>query len=120
MMLAAKLLTAVVALIHVYIVLLEMVLFRTRGRKVFRVADENVDLLAPAMSNQGLYNGFLVAALALGLFLPDPALSAAFTRFGLACVVVAGIWGAITVSRRILFVQAAPAAVALAVHLAAG
>lgn len=116
MLIVAKLLAGVVALIHVYIVVLEMLLFRSRGPKVFGVAREHVEVLAPAMSNQGLYNGFLVAALGLGLFLPDPALAAAFTRFGLICVIVAGIWGAITVSPRILLVQAVPAILALAAH----
>lgn len=119
MLIVAKVLTGVVALIHVYIVVLEMLLFRTRGQKVFGVAPEHVEVLAPAMSNQGLYNGFLVAALGLGLLLPDPALAPAFTRFGLVCVIVAGLWGAITVNRRILFVQAVPAALALAAHLLA-
>lgn len=119
MLIVAKVLTGVVALIHVYIVVLEMALFRSRGAKVFGIAPQNVELMAPAMSNQGLYNGFLVAALALGLFLSDPALATAFTRFGLICVIVAGIWGAITVSPRILFVQALPAALALAAHWAA-
>ncbi len=114
MLVVAKVLTGVVALIHVYIVVLEMLLFRSRGPKVFGVAPEHVEVLAPAMSNQGLYNGFLVAALGLGLFLPDPALSTAFTRFGLICVIVAGIWGAITVNPRILVVQAVPAVLALA------
>ena len=113
MLIAAKLATAVVALIHVYIVLLEMVLFKARGPKVFGVSPDAVEILAPAMSNQGLYNGFLVAALVIGFVHADPKVAMTFTLFGLACVIVAGIWGAITVNRRILFVQALPAVIAL-------
>jgi putative membrane protein len=114
MLLIATILTAVVIAIHVYIVLIETVLFRTRGRKVFGIKEDRVDALAPLMSNQGCYNGFLVAALAVGLVHPDPVIGRAFVLFGLACVAVAGVWGAVTVSRRILFVQTVPAAAALA------
>ena len=117
-MIVAKLLIALVMLIHIYIALLETVLFRTRGMKVFGLTAERAELMAPAMSNQGCYNGFLAAALALGLFYPDPAIAKAFAIFGLACVVVAGIWGAVTVMRRILYIQAAPAALALIALLA--
>jgi putative membrane protein len=113
MLLAAQILTGLVLLIHVYIVLLETVLFRGRGRKVFGVKSEEIDRLAPLMSNQGCYNGFLVAALALGFAHPDPAIAQAFVWFGLACVAVAGIWGAVTVQTRILFVQTVPAVAAM-------
>jgi len=64
-------------------------------------------------ANQGCYNGFLVVALALGFCLPDPAIARAFTLYGLGCVAVAGIFGALTVQIRILFVQTVPAAAAL-------
>lgn len=114
MLLAANILIGIVLAIHVYIVLLETVLFRSRGRKVFGLTKEQVEVMAPAMSNQGCYNGFLAAALAIGLLHPDPAIGAAFSVFGLACVAVAGIWGAATVQVRILFVQTVPAVLALA------
>ncbi len=114
MLLAAQILAAVVLLLHVYFVLLETVMFRTRGAKVFGVPKNEIDMRAAAMSNQGCYNGFLVAAIALGLFYPDPAIARAFMIYGLVCVVIAGIWGAVTVSKRILFIQALPAALALA------
>jgi len=117
MPLAAKIVTIAVLLIHVYIVLLETVLFRTRGRRVFGLTAEKADIVQPAMSNQGCYNGFLVAALALGLLHPDPAVARAFNLFGLACVAVAGLWGAATVSTRILFVQTVPAVLGLALLL---
>jgi len=114
MLFAAKILIGLVMLIHVYIVLLETVMFRTRGRKVFGLNAEQVEMMAPAMSNQGCYNGFLAAALAVGLLHPEPAIGTAFSVFGLLCVAVAGIWGAVTVQKRILYVQTVPAALALA------
>lgn len=110
---AAHILVALIMLLHVYIFVLESLLFETRGRKVFGVAREHVALLKPAMSNQGCYNLFLAAALALGLFHPEPALRHAFALFGLACVAVAGVWGGFTVKRSILWIQTAPAALAL-------
>jgi putative membrane protein len=119
MLLIATILTAIVIAIHVYIVLIETVLFRTRGRKVFGIKEGQVDALAPLMSNQGCYNGFLVAMLAVGLLHPAPAIGRAFVVFGVACVAVAGVWGAATVSRRILFVQTVPAALALIAWFAA-
>ncbi len=113
MLIAAKVLAGLVLLIHVYIFLLETVLFQTRGRKVFGLTKEKADIMAPAMSNQGCYNAFLAAALACGLLLPDAAMGRAFTIYGLACVAVAGIWGGLTVQIRILFVQTVPAVLAL-------
>ncbi len=119
MQMAATILTGLVLAIHIYIVLLETVLFRSRGVKVFGIPPNRVEEMAPVMSNQGCYNLFLVAALALGLFYPDPKIAEAFTIFGLACVIVAGVWGAATVMLRILFIQALPAALALTAFLLA-
>ena len=119
MLLIATILTAVVIAIHVYIVLIETVLFRTRGRKVFGLKDGQVDALAPLMSNQGCYNGFLAAMLAVGLLHPQPYTGRAFVVFGLVCVAIAGVWGAATVSRRILVVQTVPAILALGTLLLA-
>ncbi len=113
MLLAAQILAAIVLLLHVYFVLLETVLFRTRGARVFGVPKDEIEGRVAAMSNQGCYNGFLVAAIALGLLYPDPAIARAFMVYGLVCVVVAGVWGAVTVSKRIVLVQALPAALAL-------
>ena len=113
MLLVAKVLIGLIMLLHVYIVLLETVLFRTRGRKVFGLRKEDVEVLAPAMSNQGCYNGFLAAALAVYFLHPDPATARAFAVFGLSCVAVAGVWGAATVQRRILYIQTVPALLAL-------
>ena len=113
MQLLAQIVTGIVALIHIYIVLLETVLFDARGRKVFGLSKEKAEIVRPAMSNQGCYNGFLVAALALGFFHPDAAIAHAFTVFGLACIAVAGVWGAMTVMTRILYLQTVPAVLAL-------
>ena len=114
MQLLAQIVTGFVALIHIYIVLLETVLFDTRGRKVFGLSTDKAEIVRPAMSNQGCYNGFLVAALAVGLLHPDPAVRTAFVCYGLLCVAVAGVWGGLTVSRRIIAVQTVPALAALA------
>lgn len=119
MLIVATLLIAAVLVLHVYIFLLETVLFRTRGRKVFGLQEHQVDALAPLMSNQGCYNAFLAAALAVGLVHPDPVTGRAFALFGLSCVAVAGIWGGVTVGRRILFVQTVPAVLALGALLLA-
>ncbi|WP_317201653.1 DUF1304 domain-containing protein [Janthinobacterium sp.] len=113
MLFMAQLVTGLVLLLHVYIVLLETVLFDTRGRRVFGLTAERAAIVRPAMSNQGCYNGFLVAALALGFLLPDAAVAHAFTVYGLACVAVAGVWGALTVKKSILFIQTVPALLAL-------
>jgi len=117
--LLAQIVTAIVALIHIYIVLLETVLFDSRGRKVFGLSREKAEILRPAMSNQGCYNGFLVAALVVGFAHPNTVVGSAFTVFGLCCVAVAGVWGGLTVKRSILLIQTLPAVVALALHFAA-
>ncbi|MDQ1922489.1 DUF1304 domain-containing protein [Massilia pseudoviolaceinigra] len=114
MAIAAKVLIGLILLLHVYFVLLETVLFKTRGRRVFGLTAEKAEIMAPAMSNQGCYNGFLVGALAVGLLHPDAGIAHAFVVYGLACIMVAGIWGALTVKKTILFFQTVPAALALA------
>ena len=116
----ATVLIALVALIHVYIVVLEMALWETpRGRAAFGTTPEFAAETRTLAGNQGLYNGFLVAALVLGL-VGAAEHRFAFAVFGLSCVVVAGLYGAATVSRRILFVQALPAVLALVAVLVAG
>ena len=118
--LIANVLVAVVVAIHVYIVILEMVLWRTpRGLKSFGTTQAFADESATLAANQGLYNGFLVAGLVWGLLVADP-IGFQVKVFFLACVIVAGIYGAATVSRRILVVQALPAALALIAVLLAG
>lgn len=118
MLLAAQLATGLVALIHVYIVVLEMVLWeRPAGRRAFGTTAEDAKTMRVLAANQGLYNGFLVAGLVWGLSLG--AEGTAITVFFLGCVLVAGLYGAATVSRTILLVQALPAAVALTLTLLA-
>ncbi|UQU64599.1 DUF1304 domain-containing protein [Couchioplanes caeruleus] len=116
MELAAQIMVGVVALIHVYILVLEMFLWRTdRVRATFGTTPEFAAQSATLAANQGLYNGFLAAGLFYGLISG----SLAFQLFFLGCVVIAGIYGAITSTRRILFVQVIPAAIALALVLLA-
>ena len=108
-----NILIALVAALHLYFVYLEMVAWdRPLGRKVFRTTPEFSAASKALAANQGLYNGFLVAGLVWGLWLGDAGF--AVKTFFLACVVIAGVFGAATVSRRILYVQAVPAALALA------
>ena len=113
MLLLAQILTAALLRLHVYLVLVETVVCDARGRKVFGLSKEKAEIVRPALSNQGCYNGLLVAALALGFFHPDAAIAHAFTVFGLACIAVAGVWGAVTVMTRILYLQTVPAVIAL-------
>jgi putative membrane protein len=116
----ATALIILVAAIHVYIVLLEMVLWRTpRGMRSFGTDQDFADRSAALAANQGLYNGFLVAGLVWGL-LAGGTIGFQVKIFFLGCVIVAGLFGAATVNRRILVVQAVPAALALAALLAAG
>ncbi|MGA5304350.1 DUF1304 domain-containing protein [Nucisporomicrobium flavum] len=116
MELAAQIMVGVVALIHVYILVLEMFLWRTdRVRATFGTTPEFAAQSATLAANQGLYNGFLAAGLFYGLISG----SLAFQVFFLCCVMIAGIYGAATATRRILFVQVIPAAIALALVLLA-
>ena len=108
----ASVLIGVVAALHLYFMYLEMVVWdQPLGRKTFGTTAEFAAASKALAANQGLYNGFLVAGLAWGLYLGDGGY--AVKVFFLACVIVAGVFGAATVSKRILFVQALPAALAL-------
>ncbi|MHB2267611.1 DUF1304 domain-containing protein [Aliihoeflea sp. PC F10.4] len=114
----ANIVIAVVAAIHVYIVILEMFLWESeRARRAFNTTPEFADATRVLAGNQGLYNGFLVAGLLWGLWLGTDGIDVKV--FFLACVLVAGLYGAATASRKILFVQALPAAIGL-VALALG
>jgi len=110
----ANTLVALVAALHVYFLVLEMFLWtKPLGLKTFRNLPEKAADSAVLAANQGLYNGFLAAGLIWGLVHGTPAFAFQIKMFFLLCVIVAGVYGAATVSRRILFVQAAPAAIAL-------
>jgi len=103
-----------VALLHLYFLVLEMFLWtQPLGMKVFRQTREAAEQTKVLAANQGLYNGFLAAGLLYGAATG----SREFALFFLACVVVAGVYGAMTVNRRIFFVQAVPALLAIAVLL---
>jgi putative membrane protein len=114
MTLVANSLVALVAALHLYFLALEMFLWtRPTGLKVFGNTPEKAQASAVLAANQGLYNGFLAAGLIWGLFHPHPAFGFQIKVFFLLCVVVAGLYGGYSVSRRIIMVQALPAAVAL-------
>ena len=116
----ATVLVLVVAAIHVYILVLEMFLWRTeRGRRAFGTDQAFADASATLAANQGLYNGILAAGLVWGVLAADP-VGFQVKIFFLVAVAIAGIYGAATVNRRILFVQTIPAAIALAAVILAG
>ena len=116
----ANLLVALVAALHAFFLMLEMFLWtKPLGMKVFRNTPEKAEITKVLAANQGLYNGFLVAGLVWGLVHGNPAFAFQIKMFFLLCVIVAGAYGAATVSTRILLVQALPAALALiALYLA--
>lgn len=112
MSLAADCVIAVVALLHGYFLVLEMFLWdKPLGLRVFRQTPEAAATSKVLAANQGLYNGFLAAGLLWGLWLGADGL--AIKQFFLGCVVVAGLYGGYSAGRKILFVQALPAALAL-------
>ena len=113
---AANIVIGLVALLHAYFLVLEMFLWdKPFGRRVFRTTPEYAAASKTLAANQGLYNGFLAAGLVWGLYLGTAGLEVKI--FFVSCVIIAGVFGAITVSRMILFVQALPGIVALALLL---
>ena len=117
MKLLAQAAVLLIALEHVYILVLEMFLWtKPAGRKAFGQTQQMAEATKVLAANQGLYNGFLAAGLFWGLFTQNRE----FMLFFLACVLVAGVYGGLTAARKILFVQALPAAIALALVLAFG
>ena len=116
MTMVANVLVGLVALLHLYILVLEMFLWTTpKGMRAFGLTPEFAEASKVLAANQGLYNGFLAAGLLWGLARGDSATQ----LFFLGCVLVAGLYGAATASRKILFVQAVPAIIAIAGVLAA-
>ncbi len=108
----ATLLVALVAIIHLAILVLEMFLWEApAGRRAFNLSADFARQTRVLAANQGLYNGFLAAGLAWGLWLGAPGVQVVI--FFLACVLAAGIFGALTASRKILYIQALPALLAL-------
>lgn len=106
----AQIITVVVALMHCYFLWLEMFAWTTKGRKVFRnFPSELFEPTKNMAANQGLYNGFLAAGLFWSLFISSPIWSANIALFFLGCVLVAGLYGAISVSKKIFYIQGLPA-----------
>jgi len=117
MRILANLLTALVAALHIYFLVLEMFLWdQPRGRRIFGTTPEFAAASKALAANQGLYNGFLAAGLVWSL-VGSPMIALPMRTFFLGCVVIAGVYGGLTASRKILAVQAVPAALALAVTL---
>lgn len=118
MNMAANIAVALVALLHFYFLVLEMFLWdQPRGRRIFGLTPEFATASKALAANQGLYNGFLAAGLIWGLTLG--AAGQPVQLFFLICVVVAGAFGALSVNRKILWVQAVPGAIAAGLVLAA-
>ena len=115
MSVAANAVVALIALLHVYILVLEMFLWdKPAGRRAFGLSPEMATATKTLAANQGLYNGFLAAGLLWGLWLGHGGVQVQV--FFLLCVLVAGLYGAATASRKILFIQAVPAALGLALR----
>ncbi len=115
MEIVAKILIAAVALEHLYILWMEMFAWETKGKEVFRNALP-ADLFKPTKglaANQGLYNGFIAAGLIWSLLIEDPEWQTNVALFFLGCVAVAGIYGGISATKKIFFVQAMPAILAI-------
>ena len=112
MIILANVLIALVAILHVYFLILEMFFWdKPLGRKAFGLTPEFATASKALAANQGLYNGFLAAGLSWGICLG--AVGFSIKLFFLGCVIVAGLFGALTVSRKIFFIQAVPAILAV-------
>ena len=116
--LSIKILIGLVAFIHVYIWIFEMFLWESRGPKVFRNFPRDLFPKTKALAaNQGLYNAFLAAGLIWTFFIENIEWRENIAIFFLSCVTVAGIYGTITADRKIFFIQALPALIALVLIL---
>lgn len=110
----AAIFVALVAVEHLYILVLEMFLWTTpRGLKTFGQTKELAEATKPLAANQGLYNGFLAAGLIWGLLHPDAGVGKQIELFFLICVLIAALFGGTTAKRSILWVQGLPALIAL-------
>jgi putative membrane protein len=117
MQLLLQIFIGLIALQHIYILWLEMFAWETKGKKVFKgaLAPELFKPTKTMAANQGLYNGFLAAGLIWSLFITDLLWQQKVALFFLSCVAIAGIYGAFTASRKIFFVQAMPALMAIVI-----
>lgn len=118
MTLAANILIGIIAFLHLYIMYFEMFAWTTKGPKVFRNFPKDLFIPTKAMAaNQGLYNGFLAAGLIWTFFIENIEWKWNIALFFLCCVAVAGIVGALTASKKILYVQTVPALIAIALYI---
>lgn len=114
MELLANIVIGLVAALHLYFLWFEMFAWETTGRKIFRQFPADLFSKTKGLAaNQGLYNGFLVAGLVWSLVISDPVWADKVALFFLTCVLIAGIFGAITASKKIFFVQGLPALVGI-------
>lgn len=110
----SKILIVFIALLHIYFLWLEMFAWTTSAKKVFRTIPEDLfEKTKVLAANQGLYNGFLSAGLIWSLFISDEIWSKNVALFFLSCVTIAGIYGAYSASKKIFYVQALPAIIAI-------
>lgn len=118
MSVAASIVIAIIALLHLWFLVLEMFLWnRPSGRRAFGLTPEFAEASKVLAANQGLYNGFLAAGLAWGLWLGGGE-GLDVKVFFLGCVLVAGLYGGLTATRKVLWIQATPAAIGLLLLLA--
>lgn len=118
MELTIQIIIGIVAILHIYILYFEMFAWTTIGRKTFRnFPKELFEPTKPMAANQGLYNGFLAAGLIWTFFIEDPEWKFNVSLFFLSCVAIAGIYGALTASKKIFVVQALPALIAIGLLL---
>ncbi|MDB5133942.1 MAG: putative rane protein [Mucilaginibacter sp.] len=115
--LISRTITGLVALIHCYIMWLEMFAWTTRGPKAFNKSVEELEKSKTLAANQGLYNGFLAAGLIWTFFIRNYYWQNNISLFFLICVTVAGVYGALTVTRKIFYIQSVPAILAIALIL---
>lgn len=114
MALIANVLVGLVAALHAYFLVLEMFFWtQPLGLRVFNMTPQKAQDSAVLAANQGLYNGFLAVGLLYGIFAADAAVGFQFKVFFLLCVIAAGLYGGYSVSKRIIYVQALPAVIAL-------
>lgn len=118
MEITSKIIVGGIAILHLYILWLEMFAWTTTGKKVFKTFPKDLFEPTKAMAaNQGLYNGFLAAGLIWSLVISDEIWSKNIALFFLSCIFVAGLYGAYSASKRILFVQALPAVLGISTLL---
>ncbi|MCA9539968.1 MAG: DUF1304 domain-containing protein [Myxococcales bacterium] len=118
---AARIVTGLIGLLHIYILVLEMFLWTSeRGQKAFAITAEYAEMTKVLAANQGLYNGFLAAGLVWSVLHPDARIARQLRFFFLGCVAVAGVYGAATANMKILYIQTVPAVLGLLLVALAG